>query len=149
MTKSYKKMKRTEPLIRVRKSQMDEQIIFLTKIRDHKLQVVEAMRINQKQYMDGVDRLNNIRNSADRQNLEALERGLDVVKSKWYQLHVEVQNVENMEKAQVAQVLLAQKELKKVEKLKENYKSKFLQDLAQSEQKVQDEQTLAKYIRNQ
>ena len=142
-------MKRTEPLIRVRKSQMDEQIIFLTKIRDHKLQVVEAMRINQKQYMDGVDRLNNIRNSADRQNLEALERGLDVVKSKWYQLHVEVQNVENMEKAQVAQVLLAQKELKKVEKLKENYKSKFLQDLAQSEQKVQDEQTLAKYIRNQ
>ena len=76
------KIKKVHPLVRAKKSMMDEQIVILNGIKEEKIKIVTEMKENQRQYMTGVDKINDIRNSNLRENIEVLERGLDMVKSK-------------------------------------------------------------------
>ena len=142
------KIKKVHPLVRAKKSMMDEQIVILNGIKEEKIKIVTEMKENQRQYMTGVDKINDIRNSNLRENIEVLERGLDMVKSKWYKLHLDAQNIENKERAQIAQVLGAQRELKKMEKLREQYEVKYHHEIAAAEQKEQDDRSIFKFTRN-
>ncbi len=139
------KIKKVRPLVRARKSMMDEQVAILGNIRTEKIAIVSQMKENQTRYMQGVDNLNKTRNSDLRENIEVLERGLDLVKSRWYKLHLEAQNIENKERAQIAQVLKFQRELKKMEKLREQYEVKYHKEIAEAEQKAQDERSIYKF----
>ena len=149
MQGSFKKIKKVQPLVRAKKAMLDQEAVRLSKIRSEKIAVVQRMKENQTKYMSGVDQLNVIRGSEDRQNLETMEQSLDVIKSKWYQLYKEVQTCEKQEEAQIANVLNAQKELLKVEKLRDGYEEQYLIELSQGEQKEQDERTLQRFMRKE
>lgn len=140
------KIKRIKPVIKVKQSVLDDEIAVLAAIRRKKEEVVAEMKKKQKAYMEGVERLNKERASSDRSMLLTLERGLDIVKSKWYDLFLEVREIENQEKAQIAQLTAAKKNLASVEKLQERYHEQFSHELRKFDQKLTDEAAARQYI---
>ena len=144
---SQRKIKRVEPLIKMKKAKVDEEAAVLNAIRMEKIEVVKAMKDNQKRYMEGVEELNRVRSSKTRQNIETLETALDYVKSKWAKLYTDVQKIEMKEKAQIAHYLTAERELKSVEKLQEKYVTEFKKELGKNEQKQMDEAALRRFSR--
>lgn len=145
MQQQLKKIKRVKPLIKVKKSKVDEESALLAIIKKQKVEIVAAMRQNQKRYMDGVEDLNRIRSSKSRDNLSTLESGLDYVKTQWYKLYQQVQDIERKEKMQLRQVLIAEQELKAVEKLEEKYQLEFQHEAKRQDQKLMDEIGLRKF----
>ena len=145
MKQTMRKIKRVQPIIQLKKNRMDEEAAVLAIIRKEKIEIVKAMKDGQRRYMEGVENLNNVRNSKARQNLDTLESGLDYVKTQWYALYKKVQEVEQREKNQVHQLMLAEQELRAVEKLAEKYGDQFAAEQKRADQKSMDEAALRKY----
>lgn len=143
---SQRKIKRVQPLIKMKKSKVDEEASVLIAIRNEKIEVVKAMKENQKRYMEGVEELNRIRVSKVRQNLETLESSLDYVKQEWYKLYKQVQQIEGKERQQIVHLLTAERELKSVEKLEEKYKVEMQKELGRIDQKLMDEAALRRFM---
>lgn len=139
MQQNFRKMKRVQPILKLKKSKVDEETSMLLAIRAEKQKAVKEMRESQQKYMKGVEDLNRVRASEDRSNLATLEAALDAVKIHWYTLFKRVQEVENKEKAQVNQLIAAEKDLKSIENLEEKYNKAFQKDMAKAEQKSLDE----------
>lgn len=142
---SQRKIKRVQPLIKMKKSKVDEEAAVLIAIRNEKIEVVKQMKENQKRYMEGVEEMNRIRVSKARQNLDTLETALDYVKQQWYKLYKEVQTIEGKERQQIMHLLTAERELKSVEKLEEKYKIEMKKELGRIDQKLMDEQALRRF----
>lgn len=145
MKQTFRKIKRVQPIIKLKKTRMDEEAAILNAIRTEKVEIVKAMKDSQKRYMDGVEELNRVRNSKARPNIETLEQALDYVKGQWYKLYKDVQEVEKREKNQLQQLIMAEQELKSVEKLKEKYETDFAAQNKRADQKIMDEAALRKY----
>lgn len=139
------KMKRVQPVINVKKNKVDAESLVLNEIRSKKVELVRTMKENQRTYMQGVDKLNGLRNSANRENLSNLETSLDHVKSQWFQIFRQVQEIETKEKEQISRLVLAETELRSAEKLKDKYATELKIGLAKSEQKQMDEFALRKH----
>jgi flagellar export protein FliJ len=139
MRETQLKIKRVQPVINVKKTKVDEEAASLNEIRNTKVDLVRVMKENQRAYMEGVDKLNGLRNSSNRENLGNLENSLDHVKAQWFQLFRQVQDIEAKEKEQFSRLVLAETELRSAEKLKEKYEADFRSSLAKSEQKQMDE----------
>lgn len=146
MRETQLKIKRVQPVINVKKMKVDEEAAVLNEIRNSKVNLVRSMKENQRAYMEGVDKLNNLRNSANRENLGNLESSLDYVKAQWFQLFRKVQEIEAKEKEQFSRLVLAETELRSAEKLKEKYEADFRSSIAKSEQKQMDEFASRKHL---
>lgn len=142
---SQRKIKRVQPLLKMKKSKVDEEASVLIAIRNEKVEIVKQMKENQKRYMEGVEDLNRIRISKARQNLDTLESALDYVKQQWYKLYKDVQTVEGKERQQIMHVLTAERELKSVEKLEEKYHTEMKKELGRMDQKLMDESALRRH----
>ena len=145
MQQSFRKLKRVKPIIKLKQTRVDSEAELLSRIRDEKIAVVKTMKESQKKYMDGVDQLNQLRTSKDRSNLTTFESAIDHVKEQWWQLYRKVQEIERREKAQMNQLLIAERELKSIEKLREQYESEFQAETKRIEQKNVDELALRKF----
>jgi flagellar export protein FliJ len=143
---TFRKIKRVEPLIKLKKQKMDEEAVTLNLIRNEKIEVVKSMKESQKRYMAGIEELNQIRTSKLRSNLDTLEQALDFVKSQWYRAYKKVQDIELKEKQQLAALLTAERDLKSVEKLRERYTQEFQKEQKKTDQKVMDEAALRRFI---
>ncbi len=145
MSKPLQKIKRVQPVIKVKVAKVEAEAAILNVIRSEKIAVVAEMRENQKRYVDGIDQLNTQRTSLNRELLAPLEDSLDYIKAKWFKLHRQVQDLEHKEKVQLTNLLAAQRDLKAIEKLEENYKGQFATELRKSEQKSIDEVAIRRY----
>ena len=143
-----RKIKRVQPIIRMKQQKVDEEAQVLEAIRLKKREVVQSMKDSQRQYMEGINQLNQVRKSPTRPNLETLESAVDHVKRRWQKLFVDVQEIERQEKQQIAQLLTAERELKSVEKLKERYEETERQEAQKSEQRTLDEVALRRFLAN-
>ncbi len=121
MNESGKKAKRMTPLVRVKKIRLDQQTLELARIRGEKVDAVKKLREFQAAYIRSIDMVNQVRENGDFRNLNTLEQGSDLLKSKWFLALKEVQSVEAREKAQLSQLKVAQRELESFENLKERY----------------------------
>ena len=139
------KIKRIQPLINLKKARVDAEAATLAQVRREKIAVVQAMKDNQRRYMQGLDELNVIRESSARINQETVESGLDHVKASWYKCYKSVQEIEIKEKRQIGQLLTAERELAAVEKLKEKYQLEFRKKSSKSEQRALDEIALRQF----
>ena len=146
MRETRLKMKRVQPVINVKKTKVDEEAAVLNEIRAEKVELVRVMRENQRSYMEGVEKLNGLRNSSNRENLGNFESSLDYVKAQWFLLFRKVQEIETKEKEQFSRLVLAETELRSAEKLKEKYEADFRHSLAKSEQKQMDEFASRKHM---
>ena len=145
MSQPRQKIKRIQPVLKVKQSILDKEAALLNQIRTQKIAVVAEMRTNQKKYIEGIDRLNVERASLTREMLSPLEDGLDYIKAKWFKLHKQVQDLEHKEKVQLANLLAAQRELKAVQKLEGNYKDQFATEIRKAEQKSIDEVAIRRF----
>jgi flagellar export protein FliJ len=139
MQQTMRKIKRVQPLVKMKKTKVDEESAVLQAIRQEKVTVVSQMKENQRRYMEGVERMNQLRTSRTRDNLTTMEQAVDHVKAEWYRLYKRVQDIETKEKLQIGQLLTAERDLKAVEKLQEKYQLEYRKEASQSEQKQLDE----------
>ena len=143
-----KKAKRLDPDIEDRKARFDNELTQLTIVRKTKIAAVEAMRATQKEYVDGVSRLNEERASHNRLMLDALETGLDNVKSLWMRLYQDVIEIEKMEKEQTEVMSRAHRSLEAIQTLQSKYKAEWAHEQLKREQKMLDEHALRKFYRH-
>ena len=139
------KIKKTQVLIKTRKMQLDEEALELSKIRETKMNHLRDLENHQKLYINGVNDLNTERQSGDRRKLSTLERSVDHSKSQWYKSLRTVKTLEEKEKAQIEQVLLAQRNLKSLEKIEESYQVALKQKRLSQEQKELDELSVQRF----
>ena len=142
-----KKAKRLEPVIEDRKLKFDAEMAELNAVRKRKLETVSAMRTTQKEYMNGVARLNQERGTSDRLMLEALEIGLDSVKNLWMKLYQDVLDIERQEKDQLEVMSRAHRDLEAIKTLQDKYNVEWVKEMARREQKGLDEHALRKFYR--
>lgn len=142
-----KKSRRLNPVIESKKARFDAELAQLNVVRRQKIEVVAAMRATQKQYMDGVGRLNDERGTMNRLMLEALETGLDNVKGLWMKLYQDVLDLEKIEKQQAEIMSRAHRELEAIQSLQDKYKLAWAQELDKREQKMMDEHAQRKFYR--
>jgi flagellar biosynthesis chaperone FliJ len=147
MLQLKKKSKRLNPVIEERQATFDSESDLLTTIRKKRIQVVAAMRAKQSEYMTGVTRLNDERGTANRLMLEALETGLDSVKNQWMKLYQGVIEIEAHEKAQLEIMAKAHRELEAIKSLQEKYHVEIVRETNRREQKILDEHSLGKFVR--
>lgn len=147
MQTAQKKAQRLNPVIEERKARFDNELLHLAAVRKKKTETISAMRATQKEYVDGVSRLNDERSSNNRLMLEALETGLDNVKNLWMKLYQDVIEIEKMEKEQTEIMSKAHRDLEAIQTLQTKYKTEWAQEQARREQKTLDEHALRKFYR--
>ncbi|MBC7532133.1 MAG: hypothetical protein H7318_11175 [Oligoflexus sp.] len=139
MTNFAQKIQKMEPLIKIRTLQLDQQLFILQQIQTRKQAAKTELLRCQHMYIQGIDRLNQERQSPERRMLEALERSIDLAKSLWHKRLMDLRNVEDEERIQEAAVRLAYKNLKMLEKLDERYTVDLNEHMKKVEQKQLDE----------
>jgi flagellar biosynthesis chaperone FliJ len=147
MLQLEKKAKRLNPVIEERQAKFDIESEKLNIIRQRKIELVAAMRAKQQEYMDGVTRLNEERGTSNRLMLDALETGLDSVKNQWMALYQSIIQLEKEEKNQVIIMSKAHRDLEAIKTLQTKYKTEFAKEMDRREQKMLDEHSLRKFVR--
>ncbi|MCX6117186.1 MAG: flagellar FliJ family protein, partial [Proteobacteria bacterium] len=142
MNQLTKKSKRLDPIIDDRKDVFDDENRKLSEIRSRKLRAIAEMKQAQRDYVSGVERLNNERGTSDRLLLHALETGLDSVKQKWMDFYQVVLNCEREEQLQLEAVGRAYKDLEAIRHLKGKYEVEITKETNRREQKSLDELAL-------
>lgn len=134
-----RKIKRMQPIIRIKQNQVESESAILEAIRAEKRRAVQKLREAQNAYMDGVEDLNRIRADRMRPNQANMEACLDHAKQQWYIINQQVQEIEGRERSQFAVVLAAEQELRGFEKLREQYATQYRKEMAKADQKRLDE----------
>ncbi len=147
MLQLEKKAKRLNPVIEERQEKFDIESEKLNVVRRRKIELVAAMRTKQQEYMDGVTRLNEERGTSNRLMLDALETGLDSVKNQWMALYQSIIHLEKEEKNQVIIMSKAHRDLEAIKTLQTKYKTEFAKEMDRREQKMLDEHSLRKFVR--
>ena len=141
------KSQRISTLIKVRKFQFDQDFLVLNEIKSKHFAAVEQLHLAQKNYMDGVEKLNQERQSPERKMLQALELGVDMAKNQWYQRLMTLRIVEEEERRQLQQTAEAQRRLRMLEKLDERYNQQDIEHYKTIEQNQLDEFALQTALR--
>ncbi|WP_141731060.1 hypothetical protein [Oligoflexus tunisiensis] len=139
MTKPKQKMQKLQPLIKIRKLQLDQETAVLNRIQLKREEAAEALMQSQRTYIEGVEKLNRERQSSERKMLTALELGVDYAKAQWYQRLMTLRAVEEEERHQRLMVAEAQKRMKMLEHLDERYLEQHMKQMKIQEQKQLDE----------
>lgn len=139
MNRIEKKIDRMASLKYVRKIQLDKELAILNELQVKKKTAKDELYESQMMYIQGVDRLNKERQSPERKMLDALERSIDLAKSRWYQKLQILRAVEEDERRQNLAVQEAHRNLKMLEKLDDRYNDQLRKHNNRVEQKILDE----------
>ena len=136
---NLKKMRKIEPNVKVRKHNLDSEMLVLESLRRAKVEAVTKMRESQKNYMNSVDQLNQLRSRGLNQEANILELGIDKVRNRWASFLSEAKLLERQEKMQLKIVMELEVQLKGVENLRDKFEEKFNQELSKLDQVQLDE----------
>ncbi len=139
MSETKQKQKRMVPLIRVRQVQLDQESMVLAQIRQVKKQKMAELLENQRLYLEGVERLNKERMGTNHGHMLTLESSVDFVRNRWHVTLLQLREIEARENAQLANVMVAQRNLRALEKLKDRYGVMVNDEERLIEQKILDE----------
>lgn len=145
MQQLAKKVKRLDPILEVRKSRFEAENQKLATLKQKKEEASRAMQKKQSEYMEGLQRLNEERNTSERSMLEALEIGLDSIKQDWISLYALMIDCERAEKLQHGVVIEVFRELEAIKVLQSKYQTSLRQQELKSEQKSFDELALKRF----
>ncbi len=139
MAAVHKKHARIQPLIKIRQTQFDQAVSALQQIQEEVKAAASTLQHFQMMYIQGVDRLNQERQSSERKMLDALESSIDYAKRQWYQKLSILRELQEIEKEHLAAVKEAQLRLKMLEKIEDRYHKDVTLHDNKVEQKVLDE----------
>jgi len=143
---NLKKMRKIEPIVKVRKHNLDSEMLVLESLRRAKVEAVTKMRESQKNYMNSVDQLNQLRSRGLNQEANILELGIDKVRNRWASFLSEAKLLERQEKMQLKIVMELEVQLKGVENLRDKFEEKFNQELSKLDQVQLDEYSQNKMV---
>jgi len=147
MLQLEKKANRLDPVIEDRQAKFDRESESLNVVRQKRIETAAAMRAKQTEYMAGVTRLNEERGTSNRLMLEALEGGLDSVKSQWMKLYQAVVELERAEKEQIDVMSQAHRALEAIKTLQNKYNIEAGKEIKRREQKEMDDHSIRKFAR--
>lgn len=148
MKKLQQKIKKNLLLIKSRQAELDQESVLLSKIRSQKLSALNELKKSQIKYVEGVEVLNQERQSPNRSKLDPLERSLDYAKLQWHKCLTEVRKLEEKEKSQLQNVLETRTKLKALQRLVESDSEDLRSEASKREQKNLDELATQRYIRS-
>lgn len=140
------KKKRIKPLLRVRKLQLDQEALALMQIQQVKKQKMDELMDNQRKYLNGVEQLNQHRQSMAQGMLLTVEESVDHIRNVWHLTLHQLKEIEQKERAQMANVLVAQRNLQAIEKLEERYGQGIALEEKRKEQQALDETAARLYM---
>lgn len=150
MSEVHKKIRKVEPIIKMRQKKLDDEALELARVREEKRRIVALMKDSQRRYLEGCMNINELRGSEGRTNIATMESAMDFVKEEWHRLMVQVREAERKEAHAVNAFLAAERELRAIESLKDKYVTQARVAEAKKEQQALDEHALRQYIkRNQ
>ncbi len=147
MKKLQQKIKKNQLLVKSRQAQLEQKSLSLSEIRNKKLVALNELSSYQKKYIEGVEVLNQERQSTARNRLEPLEKSLDHAKLQWYKCLSHVRELEEKEKIQLKELIKAQSNLRALEILIENDHKALQSQRAKIEQKALDELATQRFTR--
>jgi len=139
MANQRQKIQKLQPLIKVRKMQLDRETTLLTLIHSKRDEAILSLQLSQKMYIEGVEKLNRERQSSERKLLETMEHGVDFAKAQWYQKLKTLRLIEEDARHQMIMVTEAQRRMKMLENLDERYVEQLVKQMNVLEQKEMDE----------
>lgn len=148
MRQYLKKIERLDPVIGIKQKRVDDESRFLGEIRREKARMESDLVSWQQRYLDGVTRLNAIRESGNRSMLAALEAAVDHARETLFSLFQKLKEVDGIEQAQMNQVNMVQRELSAVERLQEVHKERLQKEMGRKEQKGLDEIALRRFLQS-
>lgn len=144
-----KRLKTAQKLVRIREQQLSQEVSTLEEIRRRKAEAHQDMQKAWAQYMSGVDRINKMRIEGHGGMLDAVEKGLDLVKQRWVDGLARVKQLDAAEQAQLARVRAKQGEVKVTEKLEERSRAAVDAVERTRERKILDDFGVRKFNENQ
>ena len=147
--KAKRKMDRLDPVAKVRKREMDVIASQASQLERQIRETATELKASQDAYMRGVNQLNTVRTSGDRQNLLTLETSVDSLKEKWHSLYHKLNQLKQAKQQVTAQLRLAQRNMKAVEVLQDKYQAEFRKELDRQEQNFLDEAAIRSFNTNQ
>ena len=148
MDQEIRRLKVAEKIVRVRQQQLTQEVAALEEIRRRKVEAQQDMQKAWAQYMAGVDRINKMRIGGHGAMLDAIEKGLDVVKQRWVDGLARVKQLDLAEQNQMARVRAKQSEVKVTEKLEERSQSAVDAIERKMEQRLLDDYGVRRFNEN-
>lgn len=136
------KIKKIESIIKIRRLSYLQELQELTKIRAEKSIRFQEMKTSQQKYHQGVEELNLIKSTPNRSNLENIENSVDFLKHNWFQHYKKFKATEKRESDQIQRFLEAEKSIKSLEKISENFRLSLQNEIAKIEQKTSDDYSI-------
>ena len=115
---SAKTLKRLEALHRAKKIILDQESLEFASIRKNLKYVIEELSAEQSKYMDGVRKINEIRQSNFRTSLKSFEESVDLTKSRWIDLYKKKQSLEDHLEKKRMFIVRAKKQLNDLDEKK-------------------------------
>ena len=142
------KINKIRPLVRVRKIQFDQECFLLAQIQKEKREVLVALKRFEEGYVKGVSLLNSVRVSGDFSQLAQIESSVDYAKSQWMQTMSLLREVEQRERSQIHQTMIAERDFKSMEILRDKYREEYEEFLRKEDLKAMDEVAISRYETN-
>jgi flagellar biosynthesis chaperone FliJ len=140
------RLKLAKKLVRVRQQQLDQEVAALADVRRRKEEAKGEMQKAWAQYMSGVDKINRLRTSGQGALLDAIEKGLDLVKQRWVDWLGKVKLLDQNEQAQMQRVQQMRLEVNKTERLEERSQVVVNEIERKAEQKILDEFAVRRFM---
>jgi hypothetical protein len=134
-----RKIKTISAVLKSKEATFMREMASLVKLRQEKIKALEYLNIQQKAYIEGVDKLNKLRMDPARQGLAFFETNIDKVKDTWVLLHRTCQQIDKALLKQTELVTKVKSQLDGVEKLKRKYENELSAFYNHKDQEYLDE----------
>jgi hypothetical protein len=142
-----RKIRRVQPLIKSKQSNLDQEAVALENVRSQKREVMQHLKRYERLYIKEIEKLNKERQSSDRMSLDLLERNVDHYKARWYEQLRKLNELEGRERNQLSQVLIAKTELDSISGLADRYTKQLVSAESLREQTLIDEAAIRGFSR--
>ncbi len=147
MDELTRKIRRVQPLIKSKQSNLDQEAVALENVRSQKREVMQHLKRYERLYIKEIEKLNKERQSSDRMSLDLLERNVDHYKARWYEQLRKLNELEGRERNQLSQVLIAKTELDSISGLADRYTKQLVSAESLREQTLIDEAAIRGFSR--
>ncbi|MBP9708475.1 MAG: flagellar FliJ family protein [Oligoflexales bacterium] len=139
MNETKNKIKRINPLIKAKNIELMTELSQLAKIKMTQKNAEQELQENQKNYLHGIEKLNQLRSTSRRENLEIFEGTLNFLKENWKATYIKLKELEFEVQKQTERVTTAHTKLKSLEQVHEKLEVDHKREKSKQEQKKLDE----------
>ncbi|MFK7872950.1 MAG: hypothetical protein AB8C84_07225 [Oligoflexales bacterium] len=140
-----KKNQRLVTILKMRKVALENEQKVFSDLLFEKQNLEQRLNEYQKQYLEGVDKVNQLRSSSERHSLSTFEDLADHAKLNWSKSHIELSNIQRRVQMQGKKLQEAHASVKAAEEMKHRTWQELANEVSRQEQESQDDSYNWKY----